>query len=147
MGSIVAFRRSFLEKFRFPEDLSSDSGYIYIKSIDGNPQGFRYAEKASVFFRYPDNVREFRRVSTRIIFDKKKQLKHHFGDDYVDKLYRIPSFHKVHAVLKRLLKQPFGTVASIFLGLYVRVFKFHDKLAEKGMWETTASAKKAIRKT
>lgn len=144
MGGFYAVRKSFYEHFRFPHGLSSDAGYLYFSVTKSKPDGFRLCTRAKAYFHYPDSLFECRLLGTRAIFTKRWALYEYFGEEFVEKAYRIPMQHKVRAVSKMMLKQPLGTVASILLGLYVRAFPVQDVLVKRGMWQTNDSAKRAI---
>lgn len=146
MGGFYAVRRSFFEHFRFPEGLSSDSGYLYFSVTKNNPDSFQLCTGAKVYFHYPDNLFECRLLATRAIHTKRHALYKYFGRAFVENAYHIPFINKFYAILKLTIKNPVGTIASILLNLYVRAFPIQDPLTKNGMWQTTSSAKKAITK-
>lgn len=142
-GSASALRKSFADTLEYPVELTTDSSFLYLKAIENNPEGFRYAYRSHILFRAPDNLMECRLQGTRAIFEQKRHVSRYFGD-WVYGRYRIPFWYKARAVAKMLLISPVMTISSVLLGLYVRSFPLRDGMAGRYTWKMVASTKRPI---
>lgn len=143
-GSCSLVRREFIEKLEFPLELTTDASYLYLKAIEKDRRGFRYAHRAHVLHHSPDNLFECRLQGTRAIMGQKKHVADYFGLWVYDE-FRIPMKYKVKAVAKMLLLHPFFTALSVLLGLYVRLCPVTDEEAKKHRWKIVTSTKQTLK--
>lgn len=141
-GSVV--RKQFLKTLEFPVKLTTDASFLYLKAIENNPNGFRYAYKAHILYHSPSNLLECRLQGTRAINRQKNHVSKYFGD-WVYEKYRIPVEYKVRAVLKQLIRDPVFTSLAILLGVYVRLFPLDDAMAKKYTWRIVESTKRELK--
>lgn len=140
-GSVV--RKKLSDTLEFPVKLTTDASFLYLKAIEDNPGGFRYAYKAHVLYHSPDSLDECRIQGSRSIFDQKEHVSKYFGN-WVFGKYHIPMYYKVRAVLKRMTRDPIFTGLAILLGLYVRFFPLKDEMVKKYTWKIVRSTKRSL---
>lgn len=140
-GSVV--RKKLADALEFPVKLTTDSSFLYLKAVENNPNGFRYAYKAHILYHSPDSLDECRIQGSRAIFDQKEHVSKYFGDWVFDK-YHIPIRYKIRAVLKCIVHDPIFTTLTILLGLYVRFFPLKDEMVKKHTWKIVRSTKRSL---
>lgn len=143
-GSCSLIRREFGKTLEFPVELTTDASYLYLKAIEKDRRGFRYAHTAHVLHHSPDNLFECRLQGTRAIMGEKKHVALYFGPWVYDE-FRIPTKNKVRAVAKMMLLSPFLTVLSVLLGVYVRLSPVTDEEAKKHRWKIVTSTKRSLK--
>lgn len=143
-GSVV--RKKLADALEFPVTLTTDPAFLYLKAIEKNPDGFRYAYKAHILYHSPDSIDECRIQGSRAIFDQKGHVSKYFGDWVFDK-YRIPTRYKIRAVLRRMVRDPIFTTLAVLLGLYVRLFPLQDEMMKKHTWKIVRSTKRSLENT
>jgi glycosyltransferase involved in cell wall biosynthesis len=141
-GSVV--RKKFADTLEFPVRLTTDASFLYLKAIENNPDGFRYAYKAHILYHSPNSLDECRIQGSRSIFDQKSHVSNYFGN-WVFEKYRIPTKYKVRAVLKRMIQDPVFTTLAILLGVYVRLFPLKDEMVKKYTWKIVRSTKRSLK--
>ena len=138
-GCATALRRSFTASFRFPFGTVADQQELYfaVKKINGR---FHYAIDAVVYYRSPDNVKDFIIQATRSLTEKS----HLKSDYYCDRasFYYIPRTKKLRGIISAILKNPFYTMCAIVLQLFLRVrAKQITSFDNNGLWKRVASTK------
>ncbi len=146
-GSISGMRSSFTKSLEFPSTLTCDQGYLYMKAVLNDREGFKLAKNTRFIFRTASTLRDSRLQGTRSIFKDKEQMRKHFGEEVMAKEYAIPFRNKIISLMKFLVKDPVYTIFAISLGIFIRKFSLKDDLNKNGVWETACSSKKRIRIT
>lgn len=140
-GGVSALRGSFAQNVVYPQNILSDSGYIYISAISYNYDSFYFAKNVRVLFRAASTIEDSRKLATRAIFNDKENLAEVFGED-VYQLYKIPMMIKIKSIMKMLLLDPVFTTLSILLSIYVRKFPMKEKMVDVGLWAVIGSSKR-----
>ncbi len=143
-GSISGMRNSFARSLTFPSALTCDQGYLYMKSISNDREGFKLAKNTRFIFRTASTIKDSRLQGTRSIFKDKEQMRKYFGKEVMAKEYAIPFRNKIISLMKFLIKDPMYTILAISLGIFIRKFSLKDDLNKKGVWKVASSSKKGI---
>ena len=144
-GSISGLRNSFAKSFTFPNTITCDQGYLYMKAVLSDREGFKLAKNTKFIFRTVSTIKDSRLQGTRSIFKDKEQMRKYFGKETMAKEYAIPVKYKIISLIKFLMKDPVYTSLAICLGIFIRIFSLKDDLNKIGVWETVKSSKKRIR--
>lgn len=142
-GCGVALRRSFVKQVTFPENIVSDSKWLYFSALRQNKR-FCFAQDAVIHFRHPDNLTDYLRQKNRS--KKERQtLSRYFGKVVTEK-HQIPRKKKLTTEIHSFMHHPLEMICAGFLFLYLRYqSKTHGKLtAHNGLWEVAQSTKKPI---
>lgn len=138
-GCVSAISGRITNKVEIPVNIIANDQFLYllIKKLGYN---FRFAKNAVVYYKIPDNFKDYITQSVRFITIKDRIFEY-FGDE-AEKEYRIPSKIKLRALVKTFFKKPIYLVAGIFLQIIIRVAKYRFKEEYKnGVWKTAESSK------
>jgi len=141
-GCALAIRSGLAKKIRFPEGIYSDSQYIYF-CILSLGKDFIWAKKTVVWYRKPDNLKDYLIQIQRSTPDKMKII-HIFGNQ-VTAEYNIPRKAKITGLIKTFLNHPLTTVLGALLNLFLVRLEGRQKYSlANSAWITSPSTKKAI---
>lgn len=138
-GCATALRRSFTASFRFPFGTIADQQELYfgVKKMNGR---FHYAINAIVYYRSPDNVKDFIIQATRSLTEK-SHIKSDYNCDRAS-FYYIPRSKKIRGIISAMAKDPFYTLCAIVLQLFLRVrAKQITSFDSNGLWKMVSSTK------
>lgn len=144
-GSISGLRNSFAKALTFPNAITCDQGYLYMKAVLSDREGFKLAKNTRFIFSTVSTIKDSRMQGTRSIFKDKEHMRKYFGEETMAKEYAIPIKNKIISLMKFLMKDPVYTSLAICLGILIRIFPLKDDLNKNGIWETVSSSKKRIR--
>ncbi len=140
-GKVMALSRSFIKKI--DTNLPSEAYgcvdvYIYFSAIS-NGFDYKYARNAIVYFRAPENIRDFISLTARnnsniYILEKR------FGD-IVNREYSIPKKYLYKEKIKELIKNPIPSIAVFFLGQYCNYLAIKKAKNFKVNWDVVTSTK------
>jgi len=137
-GGASGLRKELADSFRYPKEITSDAGFLYIMAY--KQFGFRYAKAAVIFYRTPATLDDIRKQSARAIFSRQKELADYFGNWIYD-LFEIPLKYKMKGVLMAAAEHPIFTLLTICLGVLIRIRPKEDRLIQKGMWHAASTTK------
>ena len=142
-GCIYAFKKEFAQSLKYPAGTVSDHQYLYLE-MKKNGKKFKFDESIIVYYRAPNNLRDFYEHKWRGI-NETEILKPYFGS-LIDQSRHIPFIYKLKILGKSLLKKPVKTIIAIFSLMFVKLVVFfirprNDALHEKGLWKTLHSTK------
>ncbi|OGG14705.1 hypothetical protein A2875_05095 [Candidatus Gottesmanbacteria bacterium RIFCSPHIGHO2_01_FULL_46_14] len=140
-GGSTAMRKIVAQTVRYPADLNTDEGYLYIKAKQLG--AFRYVHEAKILYRAPDTLHDFWSLSSRAIFYRRYKATKYLGKN-LDSLYEIPLKYKMLGMAKTFIRSPFYTSGAVVLNVLVRVFPRRDNGVRSKKWEMAQSARKAI---
>lgn len=143
-GAASALKKSFADSFRYPKDITSDAGFLYIMAY--KQFGFRYAKNAVIFYKTPATFHDIRMQSARSLFIRKKQLADYFGE-WIYGLYEIPFKYKARGTTAVFISHPIYTLLTLTMGVFIRIFPKKDSLIQKGMWSSAVSTKNLSKNT
>lgn len=140
-GKVMALSRSFTEKIN--TNLPSEAYgcvdvYIYFSAIT-NGFNYKYAKSAVVYFRAPENIKDFISLTARnnsniYILEKR------FGD-IVNKEYSIPKKYLYAEKVKELIKNPVPAITVFILGQYCNYLAIKKAKNFKVNWDVVTSTK------
>ena len=138
-GCVSAISGRITNKVEIPLNIIANDQFLYhmVKKLGYN---FRFAKNAVVYYKVPDNFKDYFIQSVRFITIKDRIFEF-FGNE-IEKEYHIPSKIKHKALIKVFFKKPFSLIAGIFLQMIIRVVKNRFKEEYKnGVWKTAESSK------
>ncbi len=141
-GCVMGIRANFARTIKFPNDIVSDAQYIYFYLLKKGLK-FKFAKNAVVYYRKPDNVKDYF-LQTKRSSSEQEKLASLFGESIKEK-YRIPLANKLLAFLKMLNNEPFYT--SLATGFYLLSIIFPYRrinLTDEKLWKSVQSTKRAI---
>jgi len=115
-GSATAMRNIVAKNVSYPPTITSDSGYLYMSAKRFGR--FCYMKDAAIIYQPPNNLYDFRLLSSRAIFQKRKTMFDHFGESIFEEYY-VPLRYKLAAISKRMLASPVYTALAILLNILV----------------------------
>lgn len=139
-GRIIAFSRDFAESILFPSDILGDDAYSFL-SCQTFGFKFYYHDKAIVWYRSPQNIKEYTNQASRY-FIGAHQLYQYFDPVLIKTSYKIPTVVKVKILLLQLLKNPLGYAFLKIINLYtiVKTRPFLEQINVK--WTPVTSSKR-----
>ena len=142
VGRITAIRKNVYKKIHFPKGMVADDEFLYV-SVKQLGYRFVFVEKAIVYYKEPDNLRDFYKQSTRFL--RYKQITaSHFGD-WVYSYYEVPKKYKKAALINMFIKEPIFLPLAVVLQTSLRFFQFLYEEDYKGsVWTTVKSTKGRI---
>lgn len=138
-GQARAFSRAFYQQMHWSDEFPEDA-YSYILCLQKGFK-FRFASRANVIFRCPQNLSDHLRQSCRFI-DGKERLTLDFNPAQIREYYHIPLSLFFREFGKSLAKHPLLTVAYFFIMIYVRMSGWRPSHASK--YEISKSSKKVL---
>lgn len=140
-GASTCYRKSFVKLLKIPKQITDERGYIYYMAEKS--RGFRYVKNAAIYYRPVGTFAELWKLGDRSFNKNRQALVKLFGTKIID-MYSLPFKYKARAIINNLISDPLYTTLGLFVNILLRVFPVHDKLYEKGMWESSKSTKRAI---
>ena len=142
-GCAIAMRKVYAKKIKFPKEIISEAQYLYCFSKKFNKR-IIVDIKSAIFFRIPDNLKEYFFKNRRALNEKQK-LEKIFGN-WTQELYKIPITFKIKSLIKMSLLNPiYFLFAILFFFINKIIPKRRDISAENGFWKTDQSTKGAIK--
>lgn len=149
MGAYL-LRKDFSKSLKYPKYAQADQVILYAMATRksryspfGRKGGFKFVRDAQVLFRTVSTFSDWRLLGVRSVISDKSNTVSYFGDEIL-KEYYMPRRLYAYSLVKWFFKNPFYTIGSILMNIYIRRFPLRTKMPKKGLWETTKSSKKAI---
>ena len=142
-GCCLALRKDLAQKVIIPEEIISDSQYLYFFCLSYK-LAFKLAKKAVVLYRKPSNLNDYLIQTTRSD-DENKKIARQLGPRIYQE-YKIPTKYKFLAVIRCLINDPLFTVLGAGFNILSQLSKKLLKTSPKNQatWEMAQSTKKAI---
>lgn len=137
-GPIIAMSKEFVGRVTLPLNVPDDR-YLYLKCLQLG-FNFFYSDKASVFFRSPQTLKDQINQGLRFLTDKQNLYKY-FDSKLIDSCYFVPAKLKIGMLIFQILKNPFAYLTMKFIHLQILRAK-NRKLNHK--WSMVLSSKKLI---
>lgn len=139
-GRLLAFSKNFSEKITIPRESNGDDHYVYFMAKELG-FGFRYAEKAVVYYREPSNLQDF--ILQRSRFHTINGHMVEIFGLWVKPYYRsVPLSEKLPAFLSMFLHRPILLPLALMLEVFMRI---HIKVSKQhfsgGTWNIVQSTK------
>jgi len=143
-SKIAALSQTFANSVKIPQGVVIDDYFLYLSCLVKKLE-FRFAPNALIYYRSPDNLRDYRIQASRFTNpDLINQIVDHFGD-WVYEVCRVPKKNKAHGLVKMFFSNPIFTPLALLFNLWVRVFPVkRNRLHKLGKWQTVKSTKKVI---
>lgn len=139
-GGASMLRKDFSKTISYPEKITCDEEFLYIKAKEKN--GFRFAKDAIILFKAPESIKEILLQGNRF-YNERKMLIDIFGEKILS-LHDIPIKIKMNAIFKTLLSGEFLILIAILMNVFLRVIPFEDDLNKNGMWKMAQSTKTLV---
>lgn len=149
MGAYL-LRKNFSKTIKYPQYAQADQVILYAMATRkskysslGRKGGFAFVPNAYVLFRTVSTFKDWRILGMRSVIADKANTASYFGDKILNEYY-MPRNLFIWSLIKWFFKNPFYTIGSILMNIYIRKFPLKNDSLKKGMWETTQSSKEAI---
>ncbi len=142
-GCASILRKEFVKSFSYPKGTITDQGYLYIKAIAKNKNGFGFAKNTNILFRAVSTFKDYRMIAARAIYEDKSDLVNRFGQEVLER-YKVPKLQLMKAILKRCANDPIYTPLSMVVNIWARLFPYKKAVSTNGKWEVIRSTKRAI---
>lgn len=141
-GCLMALKKEFAKKVKFPQGIVSDSQFIYFLCLN-NKLKYRFAKDARAYYHKASTIKDYLKQMHRSApeEDKIAQL---YGN-WVYKEYQMPVKIKMSALLKMIRREPVYTLLAALFNLWLNHYpqkKIYS--TSSGIWETAKSTKKAV---
>lgn len=140
-GAGTGLRKSFAKSVIYPKTLTTDQ--VYLAYLALKKDGFRYGHNSVIVYRPVATFSDFVLQGSRSVFLDQKTLADHFGNG-VYELFKIPTKNKIFGLMRCLKNDPFYTILSIILQIYLRFFPAVEEGSLRGLWKMAVSTKMAI---
>ncbi|MBI2012268.1 hypothetical protein HYS91_05905 [Candidatus Daviesbacteria bacterium] len=140
-GRCLAFKTSFLKKFRITDRLINTDAFMYLenKYLGGK---FRPLKQAKVYIRTPQSIKDQEGPSSRFQYSK-EEMSEYFARD-LTKEYKVPLNILFMAALKEFANNPVHFFAYVLVYIYTRLKKQPKQKALKTLWKIDESTKTSI---
>ncbi len=141
-GRCLAFKTSFLKKFRISDKLINTDAFMYFEneSLKGK---FSSLNQAKVFIRTPQNIKDQIGPSSRFQYSK-IEMSHYFNEN-LSSQYAIPLNVLIKAAFQEFLSNPVNFSVYILVHLYTRFKKQPKEKALRTLWRIDSSTKTNIK--
>ena len=133
-------KKDFASTLRFPTGTISDQGYLYVKSIEHNKNGYKFARTTNIIFSPPSTFHDIRLLAVRTLSEDRQNLSDNCGINALNH-YNIPLRYILYSVIINFLKNPPYTTLAIIMNIYLRLFPLALHASHDGAWEITTSSK------
>lgn len=138
-GRLLALRKEVFRNITVPKDTIANDGFVYFCTIT---QGYlyRYAEKAIVYFRSPQNLKDHISQNTRFAATY-TWMKQFFPPELVEKEYRIPPGDLYREMLKQFIKHPIFSGYIFLINKYCAIRAIILRKKINAIWNIVYSTK------
>lgn len=138
-GCVSAMAKSLYRQVEIPKDMAGDDDYLYFRAKELGFE-FKFAQKAIVYYKAPDNLNDFLLQSSRFLFLKDK-IAEHFGA-WAYEEYKVPVCYKIKGILTVFLRDPIYLFLAAGLQVFLRLFKNKFKKTYNNDYWTTINSTK-----
>lgn len=145
-GKVLLLTKRFAKSIKFPKDkkeMGNVDAFLYFSCI-ANGYLYRHVRNAIVWFKFPDNLKDYINLNIRNNSNF-HILKKRFGN-LVEKEYYVPWRTQLKALSRQFINNPVGSLFIFIIGKYC---KFKAKKTYKSFsptWEIVGSTKLLSRK-
>lgn len=136
-GSSRGFSRKLYNKIHFTHSVGEDA-YAYLFAIFNN-MSYEYVSDTGTYVRAPAHMEDHYKQASRFE-QSKSQFNHEFGEEFVNKMYYLPSSLIIKETLKKAVVSPFSTALYIFIFALMKVRKPKTQ-SISNTWEVVHSSK------
>lgn len=138
----IAYSRKFLNNFILPEEILNDDAYSYFYCLR-NGYRVHYEKEAIAWYRSPQFIKDHINQSTRHLTGG-IQLYKYFGQEMVDKGFKLPKMALIRIMLYQLFKNPLGYILLKILNIYCyyKSREVADRMDNK--WEAITTSKNLV---
>lgn len=137
----TAYRGSFAKKLYIPDEATEERLYLYLMAKETD--GFRYSRKVQILYLPVSTVGDYLKLSERAFGRPQPAVNKIFGYDATYH-YNIPRKYKVIGIMKSFISDPFYTMISFFMGIWLSKTVLNRKTEDSPIWEISLSSKKKI---
>lgn len=137
-GRCLAFKTSFIKKFKIPEEVINSDAYLYLENKKKKGV-FKYLPDAIVYNKSPQNLKEHLKQSRKFQYSLEELSKHITFD--LNKEYSVPALIKLRAYFEEFIRNPFWTILYFFVFFYTRTQQKNMYSKAKRFWDTDKSTK------
>lgn len=138
-GGCLAIKAKLAKQIEFPNLINEDD-YIYFSCI-AKGYKFRYVQEAVVYYKLPNNLKDYLRQIFRSNPEAVSQnISKYFGK-IVDEEYYRPFFFYFRSIMRAFLANPLGTVYITFINILTKPFFPFISKKYKLSWHTAISTK------
>lgn len=136
-GRARAFSKKLYKDIKFKDSINEDA-FSYLYAVT---KGFRYkfVENAEIFYQLPENINDHQHQSIRFL-QSKALLNKYFGQEVVEKSYKLPLIKSIMIALHFSLKNPVDMMMYLLV-LGSSVIKSKIKKT-KNTWDISKSSKR-----
>lgn len=138
-GGCLAIDKTFARSLRFPNIINEDD-YIYFSCVKAG-LNFKHVPNAIVYYKLPNNLRDYLKQSFRSNPDAVIQNFSHYFGDLVAQEYSRPIVPYIVAILKSFFRYPLETIYISVIALLSKPFYPIISKRFKLSWYTAASTK------
>ena len=136
-GTARAFSKELYKQLKFSQSVGEDAySYLFCKS---RGYKYKYAKKAELYYRAPNNYQDHKKQSLRFM-DSKKKLSNSFGKEFVEQEYKIPTLCLLYISLFYLIRYPVHMLSYSSMYMSIRI-KSMFKPTIREMWDISKSSK------
>ena len=139
-GPASILRRSFAATVRYPEHITCDEGFLYLKAKELN--GFRYAGDVSVY-THPLTTLGDVSVGVPRVLNERLDLVPYFGPSVLA-MYHVPFAAKVRGVLSVFMRHPILTAGALAYNGWIKLAFRKNSGLGSGVWEQVRSTKRSV---
>lgn len=136
-----ALRNNFAKNIYYPKNIYPITKFTFFAAVSKKYK-VKFAKDAVIFFRSPDNIRDY--ISQINRFSNVNQKVAAYYGDWVYEFIKIPFSRKISAVLYVFIHQPFYTLLAIIFRYSIKFISYKFKFDNR-IWESVKSSKIAIR--
>lgn len=139
-GRLLAVRREVFEHIKVPRDTIANDGFVYFCTIMQGYQ-YRFAEKAVVYFRSPQSLKDHINQNTRFKATH-TWMKQFFPADVVEREYHIPTDELRKSMIIQFINHP---VLSFYIFAINKYCDLRAKILKKkinALWDIVYSTKR-----
>jgi glycosyltransferase involved in cell wall biosynthesis len=139
-GPASMLRKKFAKSFAYPEDITCDEGFLYMKAHECN--GFRFAKDAKFLIVPIATVCDIE-VGIPRILNERFDLIPYFGEGVLEQ-YKVPIGAKIHGVLQTFFLYPIATTVAVAYNIIIKLKYTRTHGLASGVWQQVTSTKRAI---
>lgn len=140
---VYLLTKKFSKTIQYPRNTQADQTILYGLATKKNKNAFKLVKNARVYFRGVSTFSDWRLLGTRSVIGDIRNTAEILGEEIYE-IYRMPRKLFVFSLLKWFIRDPFNTLGSVIMNIYIRKFPLKEKMPINGVWETTPSAKIGI---
>lgn len=143
-GCVSASSRQFCQQVKIPNNIIAADTYLYFQALKLGFK-FRHAKRAIVYYRAPNNLKDYFSQTIRF-FKTKSKISEHFGS-WIQPHRKIDKRFKIRATLKIFLQEPVNLILYLCLRLATKLIQFYwPENYNEGLWQPVLSTKRGHKK-